>query len=238
MADDQNTGSGSGSQTPDPIANIKGEFNRKIGNLEQQMTAMAETNKALVSQLKTLSKPAASEPAPVDEDGEIERQWFDNPQKAASLLASKVKKEVTQEVAAATEYNNRRTGTIAELVQDFPELQQTDHKFTKRAVEIFNSMSVEDQKSPIAYKAAVSQAALEQGVAPKSKREQSEESDDFTLDGSGSSGIRQERSRSKSGGIDKATVDFARLMGVNIDDEKVKQRIKNQHGRRTYNRYE
>lgn len=240
MADEQNP---TGGDNADPIANVKGEFNRKLGNLEQKVGSLEETNKALLNQLKSMqaaSTPAASTQS--DEDAEIEGAWFNEPKVAAAKLTNKITKLVTSQVAAQTENQNRQQSTIAGLVEEFPELRKGDHQMTKRAIEIFNSMPISDQSNPVSYKAAVSQAALELGVQPMSKRKEQEidESDDFTLDGRGASGVRSDerRSRRSGTGISKATEAFAKLVGVNIDDDKVKERIKNKHGRRSYTRYE
>jgi hypothetical protein len=243
MEDNQNGQGGAGSNTPDPIANVKGEFNRKIGNLEQQITSMAEANKQLLAQIQSMNKPqGGAAPVAQDEDALIEKEWFDNPAKAASLLTQKVTKTVRKELDNTLTENSRRQSMIGQLVSDFPELSNENHAFTKRAVEIYNSLPAEERSSPIAYKAAVNQAALEQGVAPKSKRQQNDDddsgSDDFSLNGSGSSEVRRDRNRNRKGGISQAQADFARLMGVNIDDDKVKERIKNNHGRRGYRNYE
>lgn len=239
MADENKPGEGS---PADPITQIKGEFNRKFGNLEQQMAGVLETNKALLGQIASMSKPATSAaPAPTgdDEDTQIEKEWFDNPAKAASLLTKKVSKQVREEVTAGINEQSTRTNTIQELVSEFPELRKQDHAFTKRAVEIYNSLPDRDKSSPLAYRHAVSQAALEQGVKPSSKRDPESDPDDFTLDGGGSANVRQSsRSRNRKGEIDPLTAEFARMVGVNIDDDKVKERIKNNHGRRTYTRYE
>lgn len=237
---DEKTGTGAaGSETaPDPITNLKGEFNRKLGNMEQQMAAMKQSTDALLASVQASQKREAPAPAANDVDAQIEKDWFDNPARAAATLTEKVTKQVTQQVASMNDETTRRSGVIAELVDQFPELKSQDHDLTKRAVEIYNSLSKEEQRSPISYKAAVSQAALEQGVAPKSKRQIQEEAEDFTLNGNGSSTVRQDRNRAKGGKLDQATSDFARLMGVNIDDEKVKERIKNNHGRKSWSRYE
>lgn len=240
---DENTGNGGDqSNNADPLANVKGEFNRKLGNLEQKVGSLEETNRALLNQLKAMSAPAPVAAASTsDEDAEIENSWFNEPKVAAAKLTNKITKLVTTQIADATQNQQRHTSTISELVDEFPELRKADHPMTKRAIEIFNGLSASDKTNPISYKAAVSQAALEMAVAPMSKRPDNEyeESDDFTLNGSGASGVRNDARRSKrsNAGISKATADFAKLVGVNIDDEKVKERIKTKHGRNNYRSY-
>lgn len=238
---DENKG-GTPESGAESITQIKGEFNRKIGNLEQQVSQMTESNKALVAQIQSMSRTPASAAAQAqggdDEDAQIEKEWFDNPAKAASLLSKKVSKQVREEVTSGINEQAGRTNTINELIGEFPELRKADHSLTKRAVEIYNSLSDRDKSSPLAYRHAVSQAALEQGVKPNSKREPENDPDDFTLDGAGASNVRQSSRRRGKGDIDPLTAEFARMVGVDMDDEKVKERIKNNHGRRTYTRYE
>lgn len=237
MADEKTgTGAPDSNQAPDPITNIKGEMNRKFGNLESQMAEMKKSNDALAAAIKNRDAAASvNQPAASAKDSDIDTEWFENPAAARTKLKEELRTEMRQE----NDENSRRQGTIAELVGQFPELSNGEHEFTKRAVEIYNSMSDSEKRSPISYKAAVNQAALEKGVIPKSKRQDPEESDDFTLSGNGSSGVRQtERARNRGSKIDQATVDFGRLVGLDMDDEKVKERIKTSHGRRSYGKYE
>lgn len=225
--EDQNQGSGA--SDADPIHNVKQEFNRKLGNFESKISALEQTNAALIQQLQGLAAPR-QEPASSKSLNDV---WLDNPEAAATMVAEAAEARVMSKLTAQAQESN----TIAQLTSEFPELSDNNSALTKRAIEVYGSFSKEDKKSPVAYKAAVREAAMELGIVSSSKRSQYE--DDVSIKGQGSTRNRQEQSRSKRGSeVDPDTAEFARLVGVDIDDPKVKERIKARHSRRTYNRWE
>lgn len=220
----------SGDNTPDPVHNVKQEFNRKLGNVEEKMSRLEQTNAALLQQLQGLVAPKQEPTAPSKTINDV---WLDNPEAAADMVASAAEARVMSRLTAQAQESN----TIAQLASEFPELTDNNSALTKRAIEVYGSFSKEDKKSPVAYKAAVREAAMELGIVSSSKREQYE--DDVSVKGSGSNKARQEQGgKRRTAEIDADTAEFARLVGVNIDDPKVKERIKSRHSRRTYNRWE
>lgn len=216
--------------TSDPVHNVKQEFNRKLGNVEAKMSQLEQTNAALLQQLQNMV-PAKQEPAVASRS--INDVWLDNPEAAASMVAEAAEARVMSRLTAQAQESN----TIAQLASEFPELTDNNSALTKRAIEVYGAFSKEDKKSPVAYKAAVREAAMELGIVSKSKREQYE--DDVSIKGSGASRARQEQgNKRRDSGVDADTAEFARLVGVDIDDPKVKERIKSRHSRRTYSRWE
>lgn len=220
----------SGSGEADPIHNVKQEFNRKLGNFESKISQLEQTNALLAQQLQSINSARQTEPAQGTKT--ITDVWLDNPEAAADLVATQAEARVMSRLEAA----NRESQTIAGLVSDFPELSDSSHELTKRALEVYGSMSKEDKKSPVAYRAAVREAAQDLGIKPKSKREQYEE--DVSIRGNGGTRARQEQRSTRRDEIDPDTAEFARLVGLDLDDPKVKERIKTKHGRRTYNKWE
>lgn len=228
---DQDQGS-SAPEGGESLTNVKAEFSRKLSNIEAKYSSLEQTNAQLLATLQAMSAPKQQ----AQPNSKIEDVWFDKPQEAAARIKQEAKAELMQELRAEGDRTAKQNATLAQLVSDFPELSDGNHELTKRAVEIYSGLSAEDKTSPIAYRAAVKEAALEMGVMPKSKRSQD---DDFTISGQGSSTTRSERSPSRQkSGIDAATEEFARLIGVNIDDPKVKERIKSKHNRRSYGKWE
>jgi len=209
----------------DPMTNLKGEFNRKIGNVESDLKKMNEQLAKLVSGLAP--KPA---PAPAQKEPDLESLWYDKPTEAAAIIAKQIKNEIRQEQQS----QNRQTATIAQLVADFPELNNAEHDLTKAAVAKYQSMSDEERANPASYRAAVMEAALELDLKPKSKRKAAEDSEEgFALGSSGGGSGSSRRSRDQ---LDPGTLDFARIMGLNVDDPKVKERLKT-HAKKTWSRY-
>lgn len=214
----------------DSLTNLKGEFNRKISNIEQKYSNLESTNAQLLATLQAMSAPKAA-PA-----SKIEDVWFDKPAQAAESIVAQAEERIMKKIDSRSDQLHKQNATLSQLVSDFPELSDGNHDLTKKAVEIYSGMSAEDKTSPLAYKAAVREAALELSIMPKSKRKDLD--DDFSISGGGSSSARNDRASRSNSSIDKATEEFARLVGVDIDDPKVKDRIKSKHNRRTYNKWE
>lgn len=219
MSDEQKPNSGTPAAAPaaDPLKNMKAEFDRKIANLEA-------TNRKMLDQVIAMqAKAAPAQPQAKD----VETAWFDNPRQAAEII----KEEIRQEQVAAARTNN----TIAKLVEEFPELRDEEADLTKRAVQIYEGFSPSDKSSPLAYRTAVREAAQELGVQPVSKRKVTDESDEeFSLSGSGS--VRSQAGGRRRDSLDPKTVEFARLMGLDVDKTEVKERLKS-HQKRSWKNY-
>lgn len=201
---------------PDLLKNMKAEFDRKISNLEA-------TNKKLLDHVASMQRPSA----PATTKKSLDEVWFDSPEQAAAEIESRVMNKID----SVSKQNN----TVAQLVQEFPELADANSDLYKRAVEIFGGYSAEEKTSPVAYKAAVREAAQELEVKPASKRRNVDSDDDFALSGAGSGRARSE-SRGKRDVLDPRTEEFARLVGLNPDDAKTRENLK-AHQKRTFKHY-
>ena len=221
-------GGAEGSAAADPIKNIKAEMDRKLGNVDKTLSDLTKTNQQLAQALERLTKPAA--PAPEPQKQRYSEDWFSNPDSAAEKLVQEAERRAEKKFEARLEQQNKQTQTLSSLVAEFPELTDGSAELTKKTLEIYNSLPAEDRSSPSAYRLAVKEAALELGVQPKSKRKRSE-SDDFSLSGEG-----RGPSRRDSAEVVKATEEFARIMGLKVDDN-TKKNLK-KHGARNWTRYE
>jgi flagellar motility protein MotE (MotC chaperone) len=206
----------------DEIKNLKAEMNRKLSNFEQ-------TNAMLLAQLQALSQPKPSQ----TQAKPLADLWLDNPDEAAAILENRIEKKLEDKYSRRENAQARQQQTIAQLVSDFPELSDTNHAFTKRAVEIYNSMPDDERSSPVAYKAAVKEAALDMGLKPKSKRSQ-DDTDNFSLGGSGMAN----RPAKKNNTLDPNVETVARLFGIDVSKADVRERLKSNHGRKSYGRWE
>lgn len=217
-----------GANQPDPIQNLKSEFQRKYTNLE-------ETNRQLMAQMQQLMTRQQA-PAPKSEPNakKLQDVWFDNPEEAARMVADGVETKMRRELAQVQQAQAKQQATIGALMKDFPELADNGSKLTTRAVEIYNAMSDEDKSSPVAYRAAVKEAAMELDLKPKSKRTPASD-DSFSLGGDGAGASRPKPSGKKE--VDQRTKLFAEAVGLNLDDPKNKkslERIQGRHGRKSY----
>lgn len=210
------------SGTPDE-KNIKAEFDRKLGNTESKLTEIEKQNKSLSEKLSTLIS-AISTPAKAQTQDEenLSSMIYDNPDKFASTIEERISKKVESVLNKNTEENVKRNTVIAELTSNYPELSQGDSALTKKALELYNTLSQEERSNPISYKYAVTQAASELGVKPKSQRSD----DDFVMSSGGTSG---EAPRRRSKNKDEIPDDVARvaaMFGRDLKDPKVKERLK------------
>lgn len=234
MSDNEKPGAdGAGNPPADPIKNLQAEMSRKLGNHETMMAELKRTNDALLAQLTNLTTPK-KEPK---NEPKLADLIIDDPEAAVGIITERVTKTVEDKNNKERQEMVKRQKTINEVAAEYPEIAVNDHVLTKRAVEIFNSFDAEEQQSPAAYKAAVAQAASEFGVKPKSKR--TSDDDSFSLGGSTTGKeAPKERGKKEKGEISEGTKAIAQLMGLDLSDQKVVERLKNKHGRKSYTNWE
>lgn len=221
MSDEQNSNTGTpppAEAAPDRVKNLQSEFDRKLQNVTAELQRIAAAIPQPAPQQQ--SKKKLAELAYSDEDG-FERE-----------LDSRVEAKAAAIVENMTAKQARQNAVIQDLYKDFPEIGDMENPLTKRALEIHASLSAEEKGSPMAYKLAVKDAALELGVKPKSKRAANND-ESFQLGGGGNPPPRKQKED-----IDTATTDFARALGVDVSDVKVKERLKNYSSRRNWNKFE
>lgn len=209
------------------IKNLKAEFDRKIGNIEK-------TNQALLNQLQVLNQPK-KEPAK-EAKTPFKDLWYDDPDAAATLIAKKAKDDTLSEIRAENLIQQRKGNVIQQLYREYPELQDFDNPLTTKAVEIFEKLTDEEKSNPIAYRLAVKEAAEELDIKPKAKRKAKEEDDSFSLSGTADKAPRTRGKR--EGGLDPRTVKFAKLVGLDTDNEKVIESLKNRSERKSWMTWE
>jgi hypothetical protein len=215
-------------QAEDKLFNFKKEVERKMGNLEQ-------TNAQLAKLIETMTATAAqAKPVAAADTTNIKRaSVFEDEEAYTRSILEEANNIVDKKLSSVQAKQTEQQTLIAALVADFPELNSSDHQLTKSAVETYNKLSDKEKASPIAYKLAVQQAALELGIKPKAKRSQ-DETDDFVI--AGGSGAMSKKPRQNE--MDERTLAFAQLMGLDTSKSEVKDRLKKRAARKTYNNWE
>lgn len=193
------------------IQNVKAEFNRKFDSVKT---------------------PPAPKPASEPKKA-LEELIYDDPAAAVDEITNSVTAKVTERFNQGA----RKQQTAQRLISEFPEIQDESHALTKKADEIYRSLPQDEQDHPMAYKTAVSEAALELGIAPKSKRKPVVEDDDSFVAPRGGSGEPRGKSRRKEGELPEETVEIAALMGVDLSDAKTLERVK-KNAKRGYGEYQ
>lgn len=221
MSDGQNNtpAAGANGGETDLVKNLKSEMDRKLGNIQADLKKSSEALAAQLAQLTGAIKPAAHQKSKTDEDKELETVLWDNPAEFKNRIIKEADVIADRKLQSYLNEQTKRTQQLSELYGQYPELQQAGHTLSTRAVEVFNGLSDDEKASPAAFKLSVAQAASELGIKPVSRRSE-DEMDDFTLKATGKT--RKSGNKPK---INQATENFAQLMGLDLNDEKVKKEI-------------
>lgn len=197
---------------PDPILNLKSEFQRKFDNQENSLKQITDLLKAQV----------APKPVPVVSDS-LKDVWYSNEEKASEIIETRAEKRIMDKLAAQ-QVASAKSNAIASLIySEFPETYDKAHPLTKRANELIAELADEDKGNSYAIKAQVAQAALELGIRPKSRRDaDSEDSSSYSFSPSRNS----PPPRKGNDALPDAVMENARLMGLDVSDPKVVARLK------------
>ena len=218
--------------TEDPLKNFKSEMDRKMTNFDTKVDQMAKTNQELLAQIKALTAPPVPEPA-VDEFDDL---FLDNPKEAARKIKEDAVAEMRAEMQVQQEGQQKQARILTQLTQKFPELNDPNSELTKKAVELYNEMDAADQTDPKSYRIAVGDAALELGIQPLSKRKKVEDDDDDGYAVSPSSNPKVGKTKIEK--LDPNTIEVARLMGLDVENEKVLESLKSKAKRTNWSTYQ
>ncbi len=211
----------------DPVKNIKAEMDRKLSNLTKQLEEQARLMQQMAVQRQpevpqASSKSTKIDPFADDFDQQIER-----------MVESRLNNKINAQ--------SRETQVINEMRNDYPELDRADSELSQKVLEIYKQYG-ENERGPLAIKAAIRDAAADLGLVPARKRARKEDSGEETLSsGSGSEGGGNSRRNSKKDEIDPKTEAFAALLdkatGRERTPEQRREALKKYAGRKTWNKY-
>lgn len=207
------------SQEQDPIKQIKSEFGRKQDNVMNELNSL----KSQLSQIADTVIQAAATKRSASESSEEMPDPVMDPKGYKEYMRKELRRDVDESLNAERERNT----VLSSLVANYPELQSGSSELTQTALRIYNSLSPSEKASPSGYKIAVMQAAQEVGVLPANKRQkQSQGEEDFTLSSSSSTARQKPSQRAKEEKIDDKTLEFAKLLGRPVNDDKYIERLK------------
>ena len=222
-------GDGDAAKADDPMKNLKAEFNRKIGNVEnqtkQQIDALTQANSDLQNLLR--QQAVANAPAKEPEDDEL---WITDPGKAKAQFREQLLTEMRAEQAAATQAASAQQNKYQEMAVDFPELYQAQSELVVKANEIFNKVPEKDRTNPHVVEATILKAATQLGIKPKGQR--SEADKEFVGSSSGKPNKPDTQEEAPSN-----MMEFARLLGRPVDDPEYKKRLSKTRERKDWLSY-
>lgn len=202
--------------------------------------ALAQQNEKLSKQLEgmmaAITQVAKPQPQVIESEDDLEVLAYKDPKAYARKVQEQAEKRADALVNARLNAQQQTNAVLTQLTGDYPELADSNSELTRKAVEIYNSLSPAERQSPSAYKVAVRDAAAEVGLLPKSKRKQSS-SDDFSFGGGSSQSSARGEGR-KGEQLSNETLAFAEALGMNIKDKAVVERLKSRAQRKNWNKYE
>lgn len=218
-----------GGTPPNPNADLLA----RTDALAQQNEKLSKQLESMMSAITAVAQPKA---VPVGDDDDLEVLAYKDPKAYARKIQEQAERRADALVNARLNAQQQTNAVLTQLTSDYPELADSNSELTKKAVEIYNSLSPAEKQSPTAYKVAVRDAAAEVGLLPKSKRKSSS-GDDFSF-GGGSAGSGNRSESRKADKLSNETLAFAEALGMDIKDKKVVERLQSRAQRKNWNRYE
>jgi len=209
------------------LKNLKAEFNRKQENTSSQLTQLQQQ----MAELATVITSSRSTKAPKQEDIPdplLDREGYER----------YVEQKMEQRVDSKLQTMQRQQAELGSLVSNYPELQDGNSDLTKAALSVYNGLSAAEKSSPTSYRLAVQQAAADLGILPVTKRnkvQQPENEGDFSVSGSSNT---KKPSKKDNTEVDSKTIEFAKLLGRDVNDPKVLEGLKKAAGRKKWGKFQ
>lgn len=214
---EENAGGGAPKQ-PD----LQKVIDEKFGSLSK---TLEQLNQKLSANTEKQSAPKKQQ---VEED-DLDTLILADPRKAVERITSKVKEDVFNTVRQENTQKDSFAVKFSELQNEYPEIADMSSDLYKRAKEIMQESQTGAYDSS-ALERSVLRAASEKGVLPMQHRRKQQQSDGEESDGGyigGGNGFSENRPnrRKSSDKLPAATLAFAELVGMNIKDPKVVERL-------------
>lgn len=206
------------------------DINKRLKEVQDQLVAMNRENTANLNVLADAIIKNKKTDVQVEQK-QIESFYDTTP----AELEDRITNKVVSAVSGLSAKEKQTQAIIVGLVQEYPELSDTNSAFYKRAIEKETNLPSYLRNTSEGYKLAAHETAAELGLLPKSKRQTLNE-DTFSMSSSGGSRMSTDN-KSKRVKISDNTMAVAELMGVNVKDPKVLKRLENAAQRKSWGKY-
>lgn len=218
-----NDGTSPPENAPDPIAQLKGETSRKLENVDAKLQALQQTNALLLEKLTQMAPPPPAKKTEADSE-DLTALMYSDPAKYHAIIeeraATKAEHRIGEKLNRQQTEQARTNAVLAELTSEYPEIQDTTSELSKKTLELYSKLSEPERNNVSAWKLTVKEAAMELGMKPKSKRPVDDDAG-FVGPSSGN----PSRRRQQSNKLSPETEQWAQLLGVDIEDPVVRDRI-------------
>lgn len=213
----------------DKVSDIDGLKTEMANHLESMSSKLTATNDQFKQVLDVLIQSQAQK------EVETEKNVGDlTPEELEDRILKKADKLATDRYAMTQEKQAKIQSVLVELNADYPEIGKQGHELNKKMVEFHAKLPEHMRDTPEGYRMAALQAASDTGTLPVSKRRKASD-DDFTFTpGMGSPFGKPNESKTKK--LARESLMLAQLMGVDIEDKKVIERMET-YNARNFSRY-
>lgn len=216
-------------EQPDPIKNLKAEFERKTANISQQQ---AETQRQLEAILAEVQKSMA----PKEPKQDMKDLIYSSPDDYARIVREEAVKEATEAVNRQYQASAAVTSAVNSLQSQYPEFAQEGSEAAKLAVEKASKLPAKLKGTAEGARLVMLETAAELGLVAANRRKTPVQQEE-PVAGSRSS-TTSSQSRKPSGKIDEKTKAFAELLGMDFNDPKQVGLLEKASTRKNWNRYE
>lgn len=217
-------------EQPDPIKNLKAEFERKTANISQQQ---AETQRQLEAILAEVQKSMAPKEAPRKAAKDL---IYEDPEEYARQVREDAVREASEAVSRQYQASAAVTSAVNSLQAQYPEFAQEGSEAAKLAVEKASKLPAKLKGTAEGARLVMLETAAELGLVAANRRKTPVQQEE-PVAGSRSS-TTSSQSRKPSGKIDEKTKAFAELLGMDFNDPKQVGLLEKASTRKNWNRYE
>lgn len=223
----------------DPIeGRIKGmqsEYGRKIENMNQQLADTNAQIQALLAQVS--SQQQASQPAAKP----LKELMFDDPDAFVAHVQAEANKAAKREVNSTVQMSQASQSVVMDLQSKYPEFSQPGSEAARLALQYAARLPENQRGTPQGIKLAMMDAVLELGLAPAQRRQnvQQQRTDDFSVSSNSGAAARGNANRpgDTAKKIDKNTLAFAELLGLDLNDAKRVENLSKASQRKNWTSY-
>lgn len=240
----ESTGGDEGVNAPEYISkerfsNYQSEVSRK---LQETQEAMVRSNQELLERLSANFQQPKQKAEPENSVNDWDELVYDkkmSPKEFANQIEERVSQRVDNVIENRTRATQAITSAVSEITAKFPEFANQNSEASQLALEKYKKLPSHMANTPEGARIVMLEAAAELGYVSMDRRPKQTSNDDdgaFSMSGNkGSSSSRQSSRKDKE--LTDNTLAFAAALGLNVGDNKQKDRLKDRAKRTEWNRY-
>jgi hypothetical protein len=156
-------------------------------------------------------------PAPEPTTKNIGALLYEDADKFAEAVASRAEQVATKRFGELSQQQAEQANVVGRLYKDFPELADANNPYTKAVLAEHSKLPESRRNDPRELRLIALETAADMEILPASKRKSSSPEPDVYGGG---------RGREREVSVDNKTLEFAKLLNLDVSDPKVVERLK------------